>query len=156
MVKCDVKPQVFSLPLSFGLSRQVDVVVNGHIVMGEDAAKGLNQSPSRAKIAKVKGAQPVPTEDDAFVVVTKVTPTGESRLTGTPVNQDRNFNSSSSGSPMRNSLTAGHAEGLAGYSAHSPSPSPKMKKKTLTSSVPQKPGAIDNTPLIVQSSQKVS
>lgn len=156
MVKCDVKPQVFSLPLSFGLSRQVDVVVNGHIVMGEDAAKGLNQSPSRAKIAKVKGAQPVPMEDDAFVVVTKVTPTGESRLTGTPVNQDRNFNSSSSGSPMRNSLTAGHAEGLAGYSAHSPSPSPKMKKKTLTSSVPQKPGAIDNTPLIVQSSQKVS
>lgn len=70
-----------------------------------------------------------------------------------------NNSSSSIGGAVSNSTRPVRKHGLnppdTGSQPHSPSTSPKMKRKTLTSSCPQRPPAIDNSPLLASSPNKV-
>lgn len=92
----------------------------------------------------------LPWDDETVVMVNCVSKatetTGENKITTLPNISD--------------SLTQLHKNSLHPIenmaSNRSPSLSPKMRKRHLHNSLPQKPGAIDNSQLIIQNSCKVS
>lgn len=112
------------------------------------------------KITKNKhSGKAIPWEDDSVIMVNAKTNTysmSQSCSGASPshINTNSAIKSQSCGSPLKTCLNPPDSPLI----NRSPSPSPKVRKKNLqlNNSVPLKPGAIDNSPLLIPSQSKVS
>ena len=134
-------------------------MVNGHIEQNHGDKQNGTDSPVHHKITKHKNqSKSVPWDDDSVVMVNVVSKDFSYSLPSGQVGQFKSStlpaqSQSACSSPLKTCLSAGEPASVNG----SPSPSPKMKKKSIhpTASLPQKPGAIDNSSLITVNSSKV-